>query len=154
MLLRLKARVGDREPDVISECLFGLLDGSPKENLPFVAEFLDSADVATCEAAILALGRSRLPEAVDLLKTCWQQHPIGLNEAIFVAMAMLRLPAATEFLLGIVASGTENTASAALSALMIYRYDPTLRERIADAVRKSGSRTLHARFERDCGSGE
>ena len=114
-----------------------------------VAEFLDSADMATCEAAILALGRSRLSEAVELLKACWQKHPIGLNEAIFVAMAMLRLPAATEFLLEIVATGPETVASAALSALMIYRYDPTLRERIADAVRKSSSRTLRARFEHD-----
>ena len=42
LLLRLKARVGDGDPDVISECLFGLLSAAPKESLPLVAEFLDS----------------------------------------------------------------------------------------------------------------
>jgi HEAT repeat protein len=70
LLLRLKARMGDKEPDVISECLSGLLTCSPKENLPFVSQFLDSIDTTICEAAILALGRSRLPEAFALLKTC------------------------------------------------------------------------------------
>ena len=146
LLLRLKARMGDKEPDVISECLSGLLTASPKENLPFVSQFLDSVDPTIREAAILALGRSRLPEAFGLLKTSLQQHPIGLNEEIFLAMAMLRLPVATEFLLEVVATEGETSASGALSALMIYRYDPALRERIADAVGKNGSRTLHAKL--------
>ena len=154
MLLRLKARMGDKEPDVISECLSGLLTCSPKENLPFVSEFLDSVDTAIREAAILALGRSRLPEAFELLKTSLQQHPIGLNEEIFLAMAMLRLPVATEFLLEIVATEGEPSATGALSALMIYRYDPALRDRIADAVRKNGGRALMAKFERASGTDE
>src|SRR5262249_23714126 len=46
LLLRLKARIGDQEPDVISECLSGLLSCSPRENLAFVSEFLDSGDMA------------------------------------------------------------------------------------------------------------
>ena len=154
LLLRLKARLGDKEPDVISECLSGLLTCSPKENLPFVSEFLDSADPAICEAAILALGKSRLPEAFDLLKNSLQHRPIGLIEEIFLAMAMLRLPVASEFLLETVATEGERTSSAALSALMIYRYDPILLDRIADAVRKNGNRALHAKFERASGTDE
>ena len=43
LLLRLKARMGDKEPDVISECLSGLSACSPQENLPFVSQFLDSS---------------------------------------------------------------------------------------------------------------
>jgi HEAT repeat protein len=154
LLLRLKARVGDKDPEVISECLSGLLTGSPKEALPFVSEFLDSADASVQEAAILALGRSRLPEAFDLLKACRQSHPIGLNEEIFLAMAMLRLPVATDFLLEIVATDGEKSASEALSAILIYRYDPVLRQRIAEAVQKSGSRALKAKLERASGSDE
>ena len=146
MLLRLKARMGDKEPDVVSECLSGLLTCSPKENLPFVSQFLDSIDTTIREAAILALGRSRLPEAFELLKTSLQQHPIGLNEEIFLAMAMLRLPVATEFLLEVVATEGETFASGALSALMIYRYDLALRDRIDEAVRKNGSRDLLAKL--------
>jgi HEAT repeat protein len=154
LLLRLKARMGDNEPDVISECLSGLLTCSPKENLPFVSQFLDSVDPSIREAAILALGRSRLPEAFDLLKKSLQQHPIGLNEEIFLAMAMLRLPVAAEFLLEVVATDGDTSASGALSALLIYRYDPALRDRIADAVRKNGSRALRAKFERDSRTAE
>jgi HEAT repeat protein len=147
LLLRFKARVGDEEPDVIAESLFGLLDSSPSEALPFVAQFLDAANAAPCEAAILALGRSRLPAAFDLLKTCWERHPIG-NDVIFVAMAISRLPAAIEFLLEIVTSGGEKNATVALSALMIHRYDPNLRERIARAVETSNSDALRASFQR------
>jgi HEAT repeat protein len=152
LLLRLKARMGDKEPDVISECLSGLLTCSPKENLPFVSQFLDSGDPAVCEAAILALGRSRLPEVFDLLKNCLQQHPIGLSEEIYLAMAMLRLPVATEFLLNVVATEGETSAAGALSALLIYRYDPALRDRIADAVRTNGSHALRTKFERASGT--
>jgi hypothetical protein len=139
---------------VISECLSGLLSCSSKENLPFVSQFLDSVDPAICEAAILALGKSRLPGAFNLLKDALQRHPIGLNEEIFLAMAMLRLPVATEFLLGTVASEGEPMASQALSAIMIYRFDPNLRDRITDAVQKNGSRILRARLEQSAGSGE
>jgi HEAT repeat protein len=152
LLLRLKARLGDKEPDVISECLSGLLTCSSKENLPFVSQFLNSADPAIREAAILALGKSRLPEAFELLKNAIQQHPIGLNEEIFLAMAMLRIPAATDFLLETVANEGERSASLALSALMIYRYDPNLRDRIADAVHKNGNRVLRSKFEQGSGA--
>ncbi len=89
LLLRFKARTGDKEPEVITECLCGLLTSSPTDSLPFVSQFLDSADAILCEAAVLALGRSRLAEAFDLLKARWQKTSIGLTETIFLAMAML-----------------------------------------------------------------
>jgi HEAT repeat protein len=148
LVLRLKARLGDRDPDVLSECFSGLLTAAPTEGLEFVAEFLDSSDGSVQEAAVLALGRSRLPQAFDLLRSCRQRHPIGLDEEIFLAMAMLRLLAATDFLLDTVATDGEMTASAALSALLIYRYDPLLRDRIADAVQKSARPVLQTKFER------
>ena len=65
LILRLKARLGDREPEVFSECLSGLLACAPKENFPLVSGYLDLDDIPVREAAILALGRSRLPEAFE-----------------------------------------------------------------------------------------
>ena len=53
-ILRLKARIGDRDPDVLTECLLGLLTVDPKENLAIVTEFLEPGNAARCEAAALA----------------------------------------------------------------------------------------------------
>jgi hypothetical protein len=153
LLLRLKARVGDNEADVVSECLLGLLSASPKESLAFVAEFLNSGDTAASEAAMMALGRSRLAEGFDLLKAFAQKHPIGSHDTMYMAIAMLRLPVANEFLLEIVATGPEKNAMLALAALWIYRYDPNLRERIVEAVDRSARPTLRARLEREADSG-
>src|SRR3954463_13161896 len=72
LVLRLKVRLGDRDPDVLSECLGGLLAVDPEANLPLVAPYLDPGDAVACEAAAMALGRSRLAGALDPLKGCLQ----------------------------------------------------------------------------------
>jgi HEAT repeat protein len=150
LLLRLKCRLGDREPEVLSECLAGLLTISPKEYFPFVSGFLDIENPARCEAAVLALGKSRLPEAFDALKACWRRAlSAGLREQILLAIAMLRLPAAIDYLLELVASDSEMDGLAALFALKIHNYDPRLRQRVAEIVQKKESRALQARFDRD-----
>jgi len=59
LLLRLKILIGDRESDVISDCLVGLLDVDGAEALPLVESIANSRDEALRDAAILALGESR-----------------------------------------------------------------------------------------------
>jgi hypothetical protein len=150
LLLRLKARIGDKEPEVLSECLAGLLTIEPGENLAFVCEFLDPGDPGRCEAAALALGKSRLPGALDALKSCWKRSFLpALRDQVLLAVAMMRLPAAIDFLLELVASDSEVDGLAAMSALKIHSYDPKLRERLAAIVKNSGNRALQARFNRD-----
>jgi HEAT repeat protein len=150
LVLRLKVRVGDGDPDVLSECLGALLTVNPEENLPLVTEFLEPGNAAACEAAALALGRSRLPQALDPLRECWERsHSPGLRQQLLLAVSMLRRPNAIDYLTGLVASGSEATVTAALSALRIHRHDPPLRERVAKLVHERGSSTLQARFERD-----
>jgi HEAT repeat protein len=149
LLLRLKARIGDPDPEVFCECLSGLLTIDPKANFPFVSGFLETGDPAKSEAAALALGKSRLPEAFEALKSCWRRAiSSGLREQVLLAIAMLRLPAAIDYLLELVASDSETDAIAALCVLKIYHYDPRLLQRIAELVQKKGSRTLQARFDR------
>jgi HEAT repeat protein len=155
LLLRLKARHGDRDPEVLSECLSGLLAVNPRENLPIVTEFLEPSNAARCESAALALGKSRLPEAVDPLKACWQRSfSSEVRQQVLLALAMLRLPVAMDYLIDLVASDSEKDAIAALSALKIHNYDPRLRERLAPVVQKTGSPVLQARFDRDFPSDE
>ena len=150
LLLRLKARLGDRDPEVFSECLSALMTANPKENLSFVCEYLDPGNSARCEAAALALGKSRLPEALEPLKACWQRCTFSdLGDQILLDIAMLRLPAAIDYLLELVTAGSEKDASSSISALKIHNYDPRLRERLAQFVQKTGSRTLQIQFDRD-----
>jgi hypothetical protein len=155
LILRLKVRVGDRDPDVLSECLGGLLAVDPRANLSLVTAFLEPSDPAGCEAAALALGRSRLPEALDPLKECWPRCPSPeLMRQVLLAIAVLRRSSATDYLLELVAFEAEPTAIAALAALRIFRSDPRLRERIAKLVQERGSPKLQACFERDLEPGE
>jgi HEAT repeat protein len=150
LLLRLKARIGDRDPDVLSECLSGLLTVNPGENLALVGEFLVPGDPARCEAAALALGKSRLPDALERLKACWPRClSSDLRRQVLLAIAMMRLPAAIDHLLEVVGSDSEKDAAAALSALKIHNYDSRLRERLEAVVRKAGGRALRAQFDRD-----
>lgn len=150
LVLRLKASVGDEDPEVLSECLHGILMTDPAEQLSFVASFLEAGGAGVAEAAILALGRSRLPEAFCVLESAWGCGALApVRDEILLALAMLRLPAATDFLLEIVAHDAESTSIRALSALQIHRHDPRLLERLEAAVRKHGGPTLRARFERE-----
>jgi HEAT repeat protein len=150
LILRLKARLGDSDADVLSECLGALLAVDPRENLALVSGFLEPMKADQCEAAALALGKSRLAEALDPLKACFERaHSAELRQQLLLAIGILRQPAATDFLLELIASGSEPTAFAALSVLKIYKHDPHLRARIAKLVGEKGSRTLQARFERD-----
>jgi HEAT repeat protein len=148
LVLRLKAKIGDHDPEVLSECLSGLLASSASESLPFVSAFLQSDDSARCEAAILALGRSRLAAAFGLLSDCLRTRSAEFLQEITLAMAMLRVPAATDFLLRAVAANEGSLSSAALDALLLYRHDPVLRDKIEVAVAKSASAALKAKLNR------
>jgi HEAT repeat protein len=155
LVLRLKTRIGDRDPDVLSECFSGLLEVDPKENLAFVSESLDPHQPARCEAAALALGKSRLPDALAPLAACWQRcGPSETGRQVLLAIAMLRLPAAIDYLLDLVASDSEKDAIAAMAALKIHNYDPRLRERLGQIVLKKSDRALQAQFDRDFRSDE
>ena len=149
LLLRFKARIGDEDPDVTAECFSGLLRLESEEALPFVAEFLRAHDLGVQEAAVMALGGSRRPEAVDLLEAFWRtQTDSTLRETALVALALLRQPAANAFLLALVASGSSADADAALAALAVHHYDVRIREQAGAAVAQSGNKDLQALFEK------
>ncbi len=72
LLLRLKARAGDREPRVIGQvfdCLVGL---EGQVAFRFLAGFLEPGAGPVCEEAALALGASRHPAALSLLQEAWK----------------------------------------------------------------------------------
>jgi hypothetical protein len=116
-LLRLRALVPDPEPRVVSECLLALLRLDAKGERAFVETFLDKRD-DLAEAAALALGESRLPEAFAALRE-WLPAAArrGLSRTALLAVASLRRDEAVALLLGIVRDEPEALAREALQAL-------------------------------------
>ncbi len=102
LLLRLKARLGDKEPPVIGQVFEALLHLEGPPGVPFIADFLETAAPEVQAEAALALGSSRLPEAVDALEKAWDAaRAPDLREALARALGASRQPRAFEFLLAL-----------------------------------------------------
>jgi HEAT repeat protein len=141
LVLRLKARLGDREPSVIGQVFDSLLRLERDEALPLVAEFLDGADEAMREEAALALGASRMAGAVEILL----KAPPGARHAYFRktilrALSASRQERAMEFLLALVRDGIRADADGAVEALELHRESPEIRAAVEAAVRDRANR--------------
>ena len=64
-----------------------------------------------------------------------------------MALAILRLPVAIDFLLARVGDEEDAVARLAVAALALHRYDDRIRERTAAAVSASGRASLLAFFK-------
>jgi len=118
LVLRLKAHLGDEEPNVIGQVFDSLLQIERDEGVNFVAQFLKSANDAVREEAALALGASRSPAAVALLREVWDQTK---EEVLLRAISASRQEEAIEFLLDLVRDGRMKDASAAMEALALHK---------------------------------
>ena len=134
-LLRLKVLSGDDDATVISECLAALLRLAPASSLPFAARLLDAPEAAISEAAALALGGSRLPEAFDVLRQWWERiGDVALRRTALLAIAMLRRDRALDFLMTLIKDANGPTAREAIAALAVYRHDDAVRQRVEACV--------------------
>ena len=130
-VLRLKVHVGDTEPQVIGECFGALLAIAPDYSLPFVAAYLRDPDEALQEYAALALGESRRPEALTLLRAAWTDIVTSEGRgALIRAAALHRSEPAFEWLLEIIEAGTPKLATAAIEALSVYERNYKLIEQV------------------------
>src|SRR3954453_4821620 len=131
LLLRFKLTTGDRDADVMAECMSGLVRLWPRKAVAFVGRFLDSPLPGIPAGAALALGESRQPEALDLLRRHWDR---GVDPAdrqtVLVAAAMLRLPQSLEFLVFLVRPAAAQDAAEAIEALGLYKHDPAVRTQV------------------------
>jgi HEAT repeat protein len=138
-LLRLKVRMGDKAPQVLSECFTALLKLAPVQSLPLIASFLVNSEEQVCELAALALGESRLQEAFPLLKNWWERTMYAqLRRTGLLAIAMLRQDSALEFLLSLIQEGKTLDAKDAIASLSIYRENTELWQRVEGTVRQRG----------------
>jgi hypothetical protein len=135
-VLRVKALMGDPEPEVVGECLAGLLQVESDESPRFVAGFLDALDPAVREQAALALGGCRLDLALELLRERWDAEPLkGEAHRILLRGAILHhSEAAFDWLLVVIARGDPGTAAWLVRELAVYRTNARLFERVREAV--------------------
>ena len=143
-VLHLKALAGDTEPDTLQACYEGLLRLLPHRYLKVVAAAA-GGEGARAEAAVLALGESRLREALPVLREALASAA-GPRErqSVLMAIALHRSDEACELLLSMLEKAPEAHASAAITALALHRHDPRLAERARKAVEARGSSRLAA----------
>jgi hypothetical protein len=150
-LLHLRVLAGDEEPRVVSECLLALLRLDARGEMPFVASLLEKDD-DTAEAAAIALGESRLPEALPVLGA-WvgPARRRGLGRGALLAIAALRRDEAVDLLLATARDEDPPAARDALAALASIATDDALYERARAAV--AGRTELHEALARAFGRG-
>lgn len=147
LLLRMKIHAGDDHPDVLSECFSGLAQIDPSNAVPFLAEFLDSMDPVKIEEAAIALGETREIEAFEIL--CRKREDSFRDEQrrmLLLPMALTRSTEAFNYLIDILENDHVKSAVSALDALLIYRADPKMLERIGQAVKTRKEGSIRERF--------
>lgn len=142
LLLKLKILTGESEPDVLAECFSGLLAAAPESSVPLIAGYIDFEDLAIAEAALLALGSSRLPEALNVLKERWPANA-PLRKAHLVAIAMVRSEEAIEFLLSLLAESSIQTAKDLIVALAVFRSNEKVRDRVKVLISQRNDKSLN-----------
>lgn len=134
LLLRLKARAGDRETAVTGQVLESFLRVQGDPGVPFVAEFLRGDSEEVRDEAALALGASRLPSAVEALIETWgKQRKPGIGSGVLRGLSASRQESAIEFLIQILQDGREWEAQEALAALKLHRATEEIWARVREA---------------------
>ena len=150
LLIKLKILTGDSEPDVLAECFSGLMAAAPETSLPLIAGFSDSEDIAVAQAALLALGSSRLPAALDLLKARWERTAGDpLRKIVLLAIAMIRSDAAIEFLLALLEDSTSTMAKDVIAALAFFRNNEKVRGRVESVVARRNEKSVNEIFRQE-----
>ena len=131
LLLRFKARVGDEETAVTGQVFDSLLRLEGAGALPFLAGFLQSKIEEVREEAALALGTSRLPAAVEILREALATaRHAQFREVLMRSLSASRDPEAIDFLLGLLRTGRSADSAAALAALELHRASPAIWQRV------------------------
>ena len=102
LLLRLRAEIGDGEPEILGACYAGVLRIEGTSALTWASKFLASEDDASGEAA-LAMAATHSLEASALLRDRWRRaSDPWFSSVLLSAIALTRQSEATDFLLDLV----------------------------------------------------
>jgi hypothetical protein len=144
LLLRFKAIDGDDESNVIAECLAGVIAIEREKGVELARRYLngysssrDPRVEAKAEAALTAIGGSRLQSAYEVLREYDQAFLRSPALATYLAsIALTRQEPAITYLLGLVAEADKETSAAATHALKPLLALPRVQERLDEALAK------------------
>lgn len=132
-VLRFKLLIGDGDPNVLSDCLAGLLAIERAAALPLAERMLtNDADPAHAEAALLALGGWRDARAFTVIKSHESRFLPDPNarELYLASVAMTRRSEAIDYLFEMAISGPRDVRPAAVAALEPLRAMPAVSARL------------------------
>lgn len=141
-VLHVRLLAGENKPDALEALYRCLLAIDCKRYLPIVAKGLANDE----EAAALALGGSRLPEALTILQDALRTALGELEGTILLSMALLRTEEATAYLMELVEEAHEGRAIKAIDALGLHRHDSRMAEKLALVVKNRKSKKLTTIF--------
>lgn len=151
LLLRFKALAGDKEAEVVGQCLTSLVDMSA-DYLSFVARFLDSTNPDLPLEAAAALGSSNDPRSVPILIERYRATSDAmLTRSILLSLGASRHAEVAEFLVSIIPQAPFDDAAYAIRALAASRFREEYRARAADAVRERGDPKVAEVFAKEYG---
>jgi len=150
LILHNKILQGDSEPDVISECFIALVQVAAEDCLDFLARFLDFSTPSISEGAALALGESRLDDALAILIEASEaiSPNSGFQQVFYRAIALQRKPKAYEYLLDIIAQQDAGPACQAINALSIFNYNDELEAKIQSIMTKKSCHKVSQCFKK------
>src|SRR5258706_11934294 len=128
------ASLAKDDDDVVNECFISIAELNPAKAIPFVAQFLDSPNMGISESAALALGSTRRPEALEVLKAYADRTVrTASRDVLLLAIATLRIEPAMAYLTALVSGSDTKTASYAIKAMALYKRDEAVRDRVKAA---------------------
>jgi HEAT repeat protein len=150
LLLRLKALLGDREPEVMGQCFLALLDLGSPDDVGFVGRFLSPArDEDVQSEAIAALAQSKAPNALDFLRAAWGGRLSHvLRRTLILSLAGSPLPASSEFLLTVSKSESNETAEWVIESLGGSRFRSQVEAQVRALVDERDEPKLRQLFSR------
>ena len=138
-LLRLKAHHGDTDPQVLGECLTGLLSIAYDEGHPIALKYLASESLDARLEAAVALGTARKPNALEPLQ---RQYRIAEEREekrmMLMAIALLQYDEAVDFVLEQTKSSEVQIVCAAIHALSHVRDRNRIKQRLEPLLKKEG----------------
>jgi hypothetical protein len=145
LLLRLRALLAKDEPEVLGAVYSALLAVEGAHAIALVASALKEGDDLAAEAAF-ALAELRAPEALAALTVRFRAGVDGwFGGVVLSAIALTRLPEATDFLVALIAQDARE-APAAIEAIGRTAPNAELRARVEKAVEQAGSPRLQQAF--------